>query len=313
MHPHVTIMIAAWNAENSLPKAIAAARQQDEITAEIIVADDASTDNTAGLIETLTDVKYIRLPQNQGPSAARNAALAAATAEWVAVLDADDAMTPGRLDAMLAQATRHKADVVLGNFLRVDAAGRAIDDAPFLDPAQIKPSHSLTLEEYVSHNLLAPGERSYGYLKPLFRRDFLQKHGIRYDTALRNSEDYHIVLACLAAGGRVLVAPKADYLYRVSAGSISHIVPPDKFDALLRADRAFRHAQKGGSARLQRLLQRRERNLLAMLHSEEIMFALKSRRVGQALNIAARHVHALPLLGSKLTEAAGKRLRRVAG
>ena len=135
MLPRATAIIAAYNAVNELPTSIAAAECQSDVQMEIIVADDASPDATPALMERYPGVVYRRLEQNGGPSAARNAAIDAATGDWIAVLDADDTMTPGRLAAMIALAEEKGADILLGNFRRVDDRGQPIDDAP---PSRIR-------------------------------------------------------------------------------------------------------------------------------------------------------------------------------
>ena len=71
--------------------------------AEIIVVDDASTDNTREVCERLTGIRYLRLPENRGLAQARNAGILASSAELVAFLDDDDLRLPGSLDAQREQ------------------------------------------------------------------------------------------------------------------------------------------------------------------------------------------------------------------
>ena len=75
----VSVITAAWNAQHTdYPRhsvgAVAVRR-----TVEVIVADDASTDATGAIVAGLHDprIRYLRLPVNGGPAAARNAAIAA--------------------------------------------------------------------------------------------------------------------------------------------------------------------------------------------------------------------------------------------
>ncbi|MGR3805213.1 glycosyltransferase family 2 protein [Marinibacterium profundimaris] len=309
MLPRATAIIAAYNAVNELPTSIAAALCQTDVQMEIVVADDASSDETPALMAQYPEVSYFRLEQNGGPSAARNAAIEAATGDWIAVLDADDTMTPGRLASMIAMAEDKNADILLGNFRRVDDKGRPIDDEAYLDPASLDADTPLSIEDYVGHNQLAPGTQNWGYLKPLFRRDFLNRHAIRYDVGLRNSEDYHIILAAIMAGGRVFVSPEPDYLYRVAEGSISHIVAPHLYQALMKAERAFAAALGSDvSPELRRLLANRIHNLAILMHSEEVMFALKSHRPDRAVMALLRYPPAALRVVSQLSEAAGKRM-----
>jgi glycosyltransferase involved in cell wall biosynthesis len=65
---------------------------------EVIVVDDASTDDTASVCRALEGIKYIRLEQNQGVAGARNVGLLASSSDYIAFLDDDDLRLPGSLD-----------------------------------------------------------------------------------------------------------------------------------------------------------------------------------------------------------------------
>jgi glycosyltransferase involved in cell wall biosynthesis len=94
----VSVVIPAWRAEHFVGAAIASARAQTLADIEIIVVNDCSPDDTAGAIARAgagdPRVRAIDLPVNRGPSGARNRGFEAAQGEWIAVLDADDAMAP---------------------------------------------------------------------------------------------------------------------------------------------------------------------------------------------------------------------------
>lgn len=69
---------------------------------EHILADDGSTDRSAEIVErfaaTHPDVRLVRLPRNMGPNAARNAAIAAASGDFVLFIDSDDSLAPGAVE-----------------------------------------------------------------------------------------------------------------------------------------------------------------------------------------------------------------------
>ena len=68
---------------------------------EIIVVDDASTDETASICKKLTGIKYIRLDRNQGVAGARNVGILASSGKYVAFLDDDDLRLPGSIDVQV--------------------------------------------------------------------------------------------------------------------------------------------------------------------------------------------------------------------
>ena len=102
--PRVSVVIAAYNAEATLERAVTSAAAQT-VPVEITVVDDASGDRTAALAERLCDrypaVRILRQLRNSGPAAARNRAIADGSAPWIAVLDSDDHMAPDRLERLL--------------------------------------------------------------------------------------------------------------------------------------------------------------------------------------------------------------------
>jgi len=97
MSPRFTVIIPAYNAAQTLARAIESVRSQSWPAHEIIVIDDGSTDETARIAESFDDAIRLIRQLNRGVSAARNAGAAAATGDWLAFLDADDWYAPNRL------------------------------------------------------------------------------------------------------------------------------------------------------------------------------------------------------------------------
>ncbi len=139
MKPRFSVVIPAFNAAATLARAIESVRAQTWPAHEIIVVDDGSTDATAEVAHRFADVRLIR-QANGGVSVARNTGAAAATADWLAFLDADDSYAPDRLrlhaewiaeDATLDFLTgdyeyRDESGVLLGSSMTQHAAGRAM-------------------------------------------------------------------------------------------------------------------------------------------------------------------------------------------
>jgi succinoglycan biosynthesis protein ExoO len=306
--PQVSIIIAAWRAAQTLPIAVASALAQTGVEVEVIIVDDASPDDTFAVAQGLAQdnrVRALRMPINGGPSAARNLALSQARAPWIAILDADDQMRPDRISTMMALARERGAAVVLGNLTEVSA-----------DPARFAAGQTFItmpnqpvewdLRTYIRGNLAAANARTLGYLKPMIDRDFLNRHKIRYDESLHNGEDFHLILACFAAGARVWFSPAPDYIYIRGAGSVSHRSDPAHMTALVAADRAYAARLSDSTAR--RLLQRRVRQLTHLGNAETIISALRDRRPIAALWELLRHPRSVPRLIRQLSQALHKRI-----
>jgi glycosyltransferase involved in cell wall biosynthesis len=85
----VSVIMPAYNAAEHIAEALESALAQDWRPLEIVVVDDGSTDDTAAIVARYPDVVYVR-QENQGPSAARNAAAEHSSGEFVANFDSDD-------------------------------------------------------------------------------------------------------------------------------------------------------------------------------------------------------------------------------
>lgn len=219
--PSVSVVITAYNAAATIGDAVCSALREPE-TAEVIVVNDASRDATAAVAETAGRgdgrLKVIRCAVNGGPAAARNRALEAATGAFVAVLDADDFLLPGRFARLLAVPDW---DMVADNILFVaeDALPAALPPLPPVTPALV----DIDLTGFVRANHSAPGtnRQEWGFLKPVMRRDFLETHRLRYDEALRLGEDYDLCVRMLHKGARFRVSTQVGYAARWRAGSLS--------------------------------------------------------------------------------------------
>ena len=100
--PAATVIIPTFNRAHLLPRAVASA-QQAGASVEVVVVDNASTDNTKEVCDALGTVRYLRLNSNGGPSVARNAGIRVSTSEVVAFLDDDDVLLPGSIDHQIAR------------------------------------------------------------------------------------------------------------------------------------------------------------------------------------------------------------------
>ena len=97
-----SVVIPVYNRSGLLKRAIDSVLKQTYKYFELIISDDASTEDIEGVVSDFKDdrIKYIRLTQNKGNAAARNAGVYAATNEWIAFLDSDDTYETDFLQTM---------------------------------------------------------------------------------------------------------------------------------------------------------------------------------------------------------------------
>ncbi|ANT49629.1 glycosyltransferase family 2 protein [Mesorhizobium amorphae] len=239
MQPDVSFVIAAYNAEATLDRAIASAIAQRDVSVEVVVVDDTSRDRTLEVARSYPQdiVRVVALPENRGPGGARNAGLELARGRWVAVLDSDDAVYPGRLSTMIARAEKAGAEIAIDNLQVVREDGVAEDT--MFPAAYLESLGEISLADYISGNIVFESRFNLGYLKPIFQRRFLNENGLRYDEGLIIGEDYILLASALAKGGRCVVEPTTGYVYHIRSGSISRVLELHHVEAMRKADAIF--------------------------------------------------------------------------
>jgi glycosyltransferase involved in cell wall biosynthesis len=114
-----SVLVCARNGERYLAEAIESALGQTRSAREVIVVDDGSADGTAAVARSFGSRVRLIEQEPLGLGAARNTALAAATGEFAAYLDADDLWDPRRLEVQLAAFEDDPSlDLVFGHMRR---------------------------------------------------------------------------------------------------------------------------------------------------------------------------------------------------
>lgn len=130
-HPVVSVVIPTHNREQFVGRAIRSVLAQTYTDFELIVVDDGSTDNTAGVVGSFKDprIRFVRHEQNRGVSASRNTGIRMSRGEYVAFQDSDDEWLPQKLEKqleMFARTSLPNLGVVACGKIRVSADGKKI-------------------------------------------------------------------------------------------------------------------------------------------------------------------------------------------
>jgi glycosyltransferase involved in cell wall biosynthesis len=210
----VDIIIPAFNAAKYLPFALESVSSQTFDDWQILLVDDGSTDNTAEVVAPFLDrfgskIKYIK-QNNRGLPAARNTAIRASTAEFLALLDADDVWLPCRLsESLKAFAERPQVGLAYGLVTHIDQEGRL--------------GGTFAGNRRNAEGRIAP----YIYMRKVelpcptvtFRRQCIDEVG-SFDEAMRATEDRDLWLR-IALRYEVAFVPKVLAYYRQSPNSMS--------------------------------------------------------------------------------------------
>lgn len=310
--PSVSVVIPAFNAAATLRAALSSAQHQTLADIEIIVIDDASTDGTQPLARRLaaedSRVAVIAAGRNRGPAAARNLGLAAARGHWIALLDADDAFEPTRLEVLVRLAAAQGADLMADNLLLEDEEGHT---QPMLPPGAASDCAAVTAADFLLGNLPDPAQprRSFGFLKPLISRAFLARHELRYDEQLRFAEDFAFYLGCFAAGARFHLTRQPLYRYRLRSDSLTAQHSTDDLRRLQAVDRRLATDPRlAGQPGFSAALRRHRRSIDQRLQWRVVIDEVKRRAWLRALAAGIAGWHVFTYVCGKLAVEAWRRL-----
>lgn len=222
--PLVSIIIPSYNYGFVIAETIASLQRQTITDWEAIIVDDGSRDNTEEVVTPLAAqdarITYIR-QVNAGVSAARNQAIKRAKGKFIQFLDADDLLTPQKLEIHTAYLLEHPAEsIVFSNirFFRHDTPDKlqySMDGNGVAEVDSVSLTASQALEHMFAHNIVA-------ICAPLFRREVMDKVGL-YDELLTSLEDweYWFRAAIHGYGFSYLDDDRALALIRVHKTSLS--------------------------------------------------------------------------------------------
>jgi glycosyltransferase involved in cell wall biosynthesis len=229
----LAIVIPLFNKHAFVGGTIASLAMQSAPPEQLIIIDDASTDDSAGAAERAlaahadglraTRVELVRLPRNGGPGAARNAGIERADSDILLCLDADDSLRKDALALIRAHMQRHDlAMMVLGYasdppgeaFPDVAALGgdlAALEEDLFLLPSPLRAA---------AHPEFMMGRAS----NVAVRRQALGRHRYNIEAWLNEGVDlwYRVLRGVVASGGRAGVCAAPLIRFRISPDSLSH-------------------------------------------------------------------------------------------
>jgi len=211
----ISVIIPAYNgATHYLDQAIPSAQAQTHGLVEVIVVDDASSDDTGGLVARFPDVRYVRRKDNGGQAAARNDGARLATGSYLAFLDQDDLWEPTFLEETLA-VLQAQPDAAL-----VHCDGYQVSEQNVIaeHDAAMKYPRSITQMLRGGHDAATSGT--------LFRKTCFDAVG-GYDAQLRIWEDIDLAIR-LYQQCPLIHLPKPLYRHRLYDHNASRNIPSER-------------------------------------------------------------------------------------
>jgi glycosyltransferase involved in cell wall biosynthesis len=216
----VSVIIPAYNVARWLPALFAGLDSQTFRDFETIFVNDGSTDETGRLLDeyalSRTGVKVL-YQANAGVSAARNTGMDAASGAYTVFIDGDDTVGPAYLSDLVDLATKHDLDFGMCNGWRFRDSPGDMNDHPLV--VLPKPQEPMPGLEWIEAALAGGEWCGYTYMN-IVSRELLVRHQIRFAEDITCMEDLLWNATVQPKVARMAYAPKYNYYYRCTPGSI---------------------------------------------------------------------------------------------
>ncbi len=190
--PIVSVVMPAYNAEKYIVEAILSILNQTYSNLELIIVDDASTDETYSVIKSFTDKRIVleRNENNKGIAFSTNRAIEIAKGNYIALMDDDDIAFPRRLEYQIDYLENHKdIDIIGGRSEDINADGshRTFGGMPRNNPNYIKSWLLFKCLDFRNGTTM-------------MRRDFIDKYNLRYRDGYLGMQDYQFFIESSKVG-----------------------------------------------------------------------------------------------------------------
>ena len=225
--PFVTVVTPIYNSEDLVADAVLSVMAQTFDDWEMIIVDDASSDQSAARVATFLEMddrlQLIRSAKNEGSSAARNTAIRHARGRFIAFLDADDFWAPQKLERQLAFMQSNGCYFSYTYYEKVNEVGEPIGE-------QVMPPNQVSYSDMLKSNHI-------GCLTAMYDTG---RFGKRSMPAIRKRQDYGLWLELLRTEHYARCLPEVLAYYRVHSGSISY----NKTEIIKYNYKLFREVEK---------------------------------------------------------------------
>ncbi|QJD97546.1 glycosyltransferase [Mucilaginibacter robiniae] len=182
--PQISVVLPVYNSEKYIKAAIESVLNQTFTDFELIIINDASTDNTKQILETFTDkrIRLIHNAENLKVVKCLNLGLSLAQGEFIARMDADDISLPQRFKRQLSYLLEHSEVDICSSYVQVFGTQNYI------------------LRPYEDHESIKAGLLFLNLLihpSIMFRRKSIIQFNVCYDEAYANAEDYGLWVAVM--------------------------------------------------------------------------------------------------------------------
>ena len=206
--PLVSVIMPAYNSATFISEAIQSVLAQTHANLELLIIDDASSDNTIEIIKAFqrkdSRIKLFKNTSNQGAGITRNTGIKEAKGAFTAFLDADDLWLPEKLNVQLEFMAMHDLAMTFSSYNLMDESGILLNK-------KVKALPVLTYQKLLKSNYV-------GNLTGIYN---VEKLGKIYCPKLRKRQDWALWLTILSKIDSTKGIEKPLANYRIRENSIS--------------------------------------------------------------------------------------------
>lgn len=211
----ISVLVPVYNVEKYIERCLDSIVQQTFIDMEILCVDDGSTDGSGRILDQYAQrdsrIRVIH-KENGGYGNTMNQAVAAASGEYIGIVESDDYIEPDMYEVMYEAMTRWQLDFVKTDYYQLWERE---------DGTQQNDYHALTQKKEMYGQVMEPNRERESYFlekftwNGLYRKEFLEKHEIRYqETPGASYQDNGFWFQTFYFAERVMFLPGAFYHYR---------------------------------------------------------------------------------------------------
>lgn len=213
--PKISVVVPVYNVEKFLKPCLDSAKNQTLDDIEIICVDDGSTDSSGKILDEYAaqDSRFIVIhKENGGYGKAMNVGLQQARGKYFCILESDDLIMPDTYEILYNAAEKFEADVVRTDYFdlttkngKINLVAKQLSKDFSYYYRLICPNKEPIVYSFVMHNWTG-----------IYKRDFLEKHHIRYnETPGASYQDNGFFFQVFAQTEKLVYVPRPCYCYRI--------------------------------------------------------------------------------------------------
>lgn len=219
----LSVIVPAYNAENFISDCLDSILNQVKVNIEIIVVNDASTDNTREILDNYAQkydsINIIDMPQNCGPGISRNEGIKHASGKYIGFVDSDDWIDLNFYNTLINSIKIEDCDIAI--------AGIADEyNNPVSSSLRYNYEDAAVIDGKTGLKLLTKSRNLGMFITPImnnkiYKTDFIKNNNIHCCNNKSWQDDFFSFFAILFAN-KICITPSVVYHYRQNNASITH-------------------------------------------------------------------------------------------